>query len=435
MSAIAFKVAVAILTALAGAWAARSPVFTLVPETVFLRRVLALQLLPAVGLFVALYLVGGKEVTSDVPAYYLPYSHAVLSGRLPYRDFALSYAPLFPYVGGALLLLWNSGKIFALFAILVNALALVQWHRAAFLSEPAAARRTSIYYATSGLLVVQTLLGANQVWVAAALSGSALLQLRGRDAGSGFVQSACLCVTKFLTLLFWPILFACASKRTRWVMAAFLLPVLVYGMCAVLGGDLFDPVRREGNLITSGNLPYLVEPLLHEAGQQHYWIFDAATALILLGTLGWFYWTAQRIAREQRRGLLFAGIALVGIVFMLVSKKSYTGYAVFFMYPAILVLVRGSPAIVSTGFLLIFNVLLVAEPSVWFHLGGDGRTLDDWLPRVSRLAAGVFVAIEVALLTCYGYLAYLSAVCARRTVAGEIVSRSDNQCATACSLV
>ena len=76
-------------------------------------------------LFAALYLVGHQEVPSDIPAYYMPAAHAVLAGKLPFRDFTSSYAPLFPYLGGALVWIWDSGKMFALFSILVNAAALL----------------------------------------------------------------------------------------------------------------------------------------------------------------------------------------------------------------------------------------------------------------------------------------------------------------------
>src|SRR5580704_6831385 len=89
----------------------------------------ALQIVPALGLFVGLYILAHQEVPSDVPAYYMPAAHATLAGKLPFRDFTLSYAPLFPYVGGALVWMWNSSKIFALFSILVNSVSLVLWHR------------------------------------------------------------------------------------------------------------------------------------------------------------------------------------------------------------------------------------------------------------------------------------------------------------------
>src|SRR5581483_2932635 len=120
----------ALLSGILGAWVLRTRLMSL-PERSFQVGALALQVFPALALFVALYVVGHQEPTSDVPAYYLPAARAVLAGQVPFRDFPLSYAPGFPYVGAALAALWNSGKMFALFAILVNGAALLWWHSAA----------------------------------------------------------------------------------------------------------------------------------------------------------------------------------------------------------------------------------------------------------------------------------------------------------------
>ncbi len=129
MMLIAFKLVLALGDGLLGAWVLRHAAYEKWAEADFLRRVAALQVIPAAVLFVGLYLIGHQEVTSDVPGYYLPAAHAVLAGKLPFRDFMVSYAPLFPYVGAALVWVWDSGKVFALFSILVNAVALLLWHR------------------------------------------------------------------------------------------------------------------------------------------------------------------------------------------------------------------------------------------------------------------------------------------------------------------
>jgi hypothetical protein len=110
-----------------------------------------------------------------------------------------------------------------------------------------------------------------------------------------------------------------------------------------------------------------------------------------------------------------AAIALLGLVFMLVSKKSFTGYAVFFMYPAILVLNLGLASLwTRIGFLLVFNVLLASEPSFWFHFGGNGLPLGVWLHASGGFRPLLFIAIDLALLGCYTYLAMLSVYCVRR---------------------
>jgi hypothetical protein len=437
MNVILFKVAVVVASTLLGAWWLRSQTGTALSDRSFLSRVLALQLLPALGLFVALYVAGKQEVTSDVPGYYLPVARAVLAGQVPYRDFSLSYAPIFPYVGAALISIWNSGKVFALFAILLNALSLMLWHGVATIcTDRHTARTCTALYATSGHLVIQALLGTNQIWIATALAASCLLLVRGRSFGAGLMQAGAACVTKFLVLLFWPVLWICAPQRVRWSTGVIFLSAAVYGAFALTGADVLDPLRRQGDLISSGNLPYLLEPLLRAWGGSDFHLFDVLALGLLAGAVLWLYSRSRILQARQRPLLLFSALALVGVIFMFASKKSYTGYAVFFMYPAIIVLIRGVTTQRAVGsFLMIFNALLAAEPGLWFHFRGNGLALEKWLPQVDRIAAGTFLLIETALLACYLYLAYLSLLSVRRTVAGATVSSNVSQAPTACSLV
>jgi hypothetical protein len=438
MTAIAFKLLVAVGSGLLGAWLIKRPALDHWSEQEFMWRVTALQLALGLGLFIVLYVLGNATVTSDVPAYYMPAARAVLSGKLPYRDFDTSYAPLFPYVGAGVVAFWNSGKAFALLAVAVNAGALLAWHSAALMClDRRTARETSLFYATSGHLLVQSLLGTSQVWIAALLGTSALLLIRGRPMASGFTQALAICTTKFLAALFWPALWICSARRLRWFGPAFLATVSVYAAFALQGANLLDPIRREGDLISSGNLPYLLGPILSAARLSAPPVLDAMAAAVLAASTVWLYVRVRNLPSEQRPSLLLASLALTGFVFMLVSKKSFTGYAVFFMYPAIAVLVLGtSRRWGRVGFLLLFNALLATESSIWFHLGGDGLTLSEWLRVAGALRVGGFAALDLLLIACYGYLAFLSIACVRRLVAAAASSRRpDGSAAAACSPV
>jgi len=437
MTAIAFKVLVAVVCGLLGGWLLRRPALDEWPEATFRWRITALQLALGLGLFVALYVLGNAEVTSDVPGYYLPAARGALAGKVPLKDFGTSYAPLFPYVGAALVALWNSGKAFALFAILINALALLAWHCAALACFGRhTARRGSVLYATSGHLLVQSLLGTNQIWIAALLGTSVLLLVRGRELGSGFAQALAICATKFLAALFWPVLWICSARRMRWLGAALLASAAVYAVFGLAGSDLLYPVREEGGFFSSGNLPYLLGPLLSTLGIHDPHVADGVALAGLTAVTAWLYLRARALTPEQRRSLSFASIALMGLIFMVLSKKSATGYAVFFMYPALAVLLLApSSAWARIAFPVAFNVLLVAEPSVWFHLGGDGLSLGEWARTASARSVGGFVLIEAGLIACYVYLAALSAGCVRRMVAGAMSARTSSQSSRACSAV
>ena len=437
MMLIAFKLVLALGDGLLGVWVLRNGAFERWAEGPFLWRVTALQVVPAVALFVGIYLIGHQEVSSDVPSYYLPAAHAVLEGKLPFRDFMLSYAPLFPYLGAALVWIWDSGKMFALCSILVNAVALILWHRMGSLClDRQTARQSTVVFATSGHMLVQTLLGTNQVWIGAALAASAWLIVVDRPVTSGLLQAVAAGTTKILVPLFWPVLWICADRRWRWLAAALCPVVALYAAFAVSGADVFYPLRFEGKLITSGNLPYVLDPLLSAAGAAKRGIYDA----VLLGTLGattlWLFVRIRALTTQQRATALPVALALTGVVFLLVSKKSYTGYAAFVMYPIGAALGIGLRSLrARVGFLLVFNALLATEPSLWFHLGGFKGTLQEWLAAGGGSAAAGFILVDVALLACYVWVAAVSVGCIRRTSDGAMTSSNASHSATACSLV
>jgi hypothetical protein len=412
MIAIAFKVLVAMATSACGAWVLSFRGLGELSERRFISVILALQLIPALGLFAALYVAGHQQVTSDVPAYYVPAAQAVMAGQVPFRDFTLSYAPLFPYVGAMLLFVWNSSKAFALFAILLNAGTLLLWHAAAKASfSQSTARASSVLYAASGQVLVQALLGTNQAWIAAALAGSALLLIRGRSFSAGLIQALAACAVKFLALLFWPVLWIFAPQRTRWVGGAALLSIGVYGAFASGGADLLYPLRHEGELTSSANLPYILEPLLGRDSHFAYRLFDGLALLAFAATTAWLYFKARQAPAPQRLNLLLPSLALTELVFMLVSKKSFPGYILFCMYPLMLVMVIGLPDYFRrVTFFSMFNVLLALESSLCFYLGGDNKALSAWLQE-SRFGPGIqlFLAVDLTLIACYAYLAWVAA--------------------------
>lgn len=438
MVVVLFKIALALATGLLGAWMLRTRIMDL-PERRFRLGVVALQLIPALLLFVMLYVAGHQEPTSDVPSYYVPAAQATLAGKLPFRDFTVSYAPGFPYVGAVLASIWGSGKAFALLAILLNALALLWWHSAAGACfERIQVRQCTVLFATSGHVLVQALLGTNQAWVGAGLAASALLMSRGREARSGLAQAAAACTTKVLAHLFWPLLWICARHRARWLLAAVLPTVLLYGVFVILGAGpgLLHPLRYEGNLTSSGNLPYLMDLVPGIAGPLERSIDDGLALTALGVTTAWLYLKSRTLSPENRHTLLLAGLALTGIVFMLFSKKSFTGYLLFVMYPLVLALVANTTnPNARVGFLLIFNILLVAEPTLWFRLGGDNLTLKTWLATGNAVTVVGFLALDVALVCCYVYLGWVSVRGVERIAAGAIASTNASHSATACSLV
>jgi hypothetical protein len=438
MAAIFLKLGIVLATGLLGLWAVRSRLVDL-PERSFLWAALTLQLIPALGMFVGLYTIGHLEPTSDVPAFYVPAGRAALAGEVPFRDFTLSYAPAFAYVSAALLWIWNSGNAFALFAILVNAVGLVCWHCAARESfDRPTARHCTILFATSGHVLIQALLGTNQAWVSAGLAASAWLMVREREVSSGLTEAVAAGTTKVLAHLFWPVMLICANRRTQWLLAAVLPAAALYGAFVVAGAGpgLLYPLQHEGELISPGNLPYILDLVLHSTGSLERFIEDGLTLGVLALTTAWFYMKTRGLPPRSRQTLLLAGLALTGLVFMLFSKKSFTGYMVFVMYPVILMLVVGvADWRARAGWLLVFNALLAVEPSLWFYMKASAWSLRTWFAIGGGASAASFLLVDLALLACYVYLTWLSVRCVESMADGAIAFRNTSHSATACSLV
>jgi hypothetical protein len=285
-------------------------------------------------------------------------------------------------------------------------------------------------------VLLQTLLGTNQTWISAALAASALMIVADRSSASGLLQAVGASTTKILVLLFWPALWICARHRWRWLAAALLPTVALYAAFAATGADIFYPLRFEGGLITSGNLPYVLDPLLSATGGWKKAICDGVLLAALAVTTLWIFWRARALTPQQRASMLPLAIALTGVVFLLVSKKSYTGYAVFVMYPIAVSLGIGLRSLrARVGFLLGFNALLATEPSLWFHLGGFKGTLQEWLEAGGGSMAAGFVLVDAALLACYVWVAWVSVRSIQRTTDGAMTSSNASQSVIACSLL
>jgi hypothetical protein len=409
MQVIVFKLSLVVIMAVLGERLCRSARLLTCSDARFGTLLLLVGLVPATAAFIAIYVIGHVEVPSDVPGYYVPAAQAVLSGKIPYRDFGLSYAPLFPYVGAAMLRVWNDGRVFIILDIILSALSPLLWYTAASEHcERATTRQAAVLYATSGHILLLTLLGTSQVWIATALGASTLLLVRSRSAWSGAVQALITCTTKVLALLFWPVLWICAPGRVRWTAASVPACLLLYGGFQLAGADILDPLRREGALYSSGNIPYLLGALLGEPERMRSPLVDALTASALLATLIWFYLQGRTLPAGRRTRLLVPGIALVGFVFMVASKKSFTGYAAFIMFPAILAITlaqtRGRARVAT---LLLLNALLALEPTLdyrYIEFGGPSTQA----PGSPGFAA--FLLMELLLVGFYIYLAYLSGI-------------------------
>jgi hypothetical protein len=176
-----------------------------------------------------------------------------------------------------------------------------------------------------------------------------------------------------------------------------------------LGADVLQPLKTEGALVSCGNLPYLLslagfDPALPLAGR-----LLNLLLLVLVGGLSVLFY--RKFREDAQAAISMLGLTAILLVFMLLSRKSYTSYLNLLMLPlccsAAVVLRREW---LLGGFLL-WSCVAALEPSLWhrwlsqaklgeaMHLMAQGGALDLRLP--------LFILVELILLSGYAALLFL----------------------------
>ncbi len=356
----------------------------------------ALILSSRILLFVLIFLVLHVGPRGDVVGYYYPEASHALHGALVYRDFTSSYAPLFSYIGAAILRLKDSPLALIAFTILVETCSIPIWFAAIRSSCPEPAfRRGALLYLVQPLMLFNVAIdGGNNVWIAFSLALALLCFTSRRDAASGVSYSISLIAVKFLPLIFAPLLFLSARRRLAWT-AGFLLPMLaVFGMFAAQHANVFQPFQQEGNAQLGGSLPLLFSYAtgIDIPGR----ISDGITVLVLLAcTLAWWRITRVRTARSWETGL---GLLVLTLSMLMLSKKSWSIYIIMVMFLLCQLVARHGR--VTRALYCIFSFLLIVEPSFLFaKVGNQHQPIHVLLARGNG-SAWLLMAMYLIELVC-----------------------------------
>ena len=370
----------------------------------FTRASLAFALATRVGLALALYAVLGLEVLGDVLGSYVPQGRALLEGRALYRDFSTNYGPLFPFLAGAILALWNAPVAFVAAAIALELAALALWIGAGrrLLDERSVRVGTALYLTSPIPLLNVAMNGGNQIWVAPFLALCAWLLAR-RDALAGCALAGAVVAVKLLAGVFAPVAWLFARGRTRFALGFAAPLAAAYGAAfAWAGTRAIDGLIYEAGQITPGNLYFLLSAL--GVAIEDPALATASGAVLLAAGAALLVWLWRAGAPRELVQLPAAwGMAL--LTFLLLSKKSYPTYLVLGFYPLCLAFARARP---GARDLLVFGVLGIAatlEMSLWFRWL-DTRDLalvwvDPLPPPLERRGVLGFLACEVVLLASY----------------------------------
>jgi Gpi18-like mannosyltransferase len=368
---------------------------------------LALLLLSRLGVYVGIYFVLGQSVTADVAGAYYPEGKAILQGAVLYDEVQTSYAPLFPFIMAAIVLLWDSPKAIVLFAIILEAISLPFWIGAGRqLLGDATTRMATMLYVTCPIAVMNVALnGQNQVAISLVMAIALLLIVRRRDYLSGLVFGLSVAAVKLLGFLFAPVLWLLVERRWSWLAGFVVLPVVVYGVCLAFGLDVLVPVRLQGMHVTAGNLPFFLS--IFGLDMQDQTVRVLVTIVVLLGLIIVFL-TAWALNAREAKGNLVHLVTLVLLTFLVLSKKSYTSYLVLCLFALCLSIASRPMGWRALVWFAVFSIVASIEPTLWFrwmekHDFGVLWRAD--LPEgMDRWQIVAFLCCELVLLLSYvGY--------------------------------
>lgn len=280
-------------------------------------------------LFLGVYLIAPDiNQTSDANHFYLTQTLFFLDGKLPYRDYHSSYSPLFPVLLAPLVKLWpTAGAVVLLMGVLdVLLVGLYLW-RGRVQHDPSRWQVAFLYTFSPLVIYWTTLTGYNSVIIAFFGLLGLVLAERGRQVWSGVAAAFGFLFSKLLMVLMWPALIL--YERQGWFKRAWplfglgLFLLLLYG----LGFNVFEPIRSEFWQFTSGNLVFLLIPIFPHLAETVWW--NLLPPLLFAGGFMILFVLYSRVLRQQPEGNFdnaAAFSAILCLLFMIVSKKSFTFY-------------------------------------------------------------------------------------------------------------
>ena len=361
------------------------------------------------GLYVLVFVGLHIPPRGDIPVFYRREALEVLAGKLPYRDFGSSYAPLHPFLDAAVLHLWNSPLALVLFAILVEAVAFALFLKVARcgFSEDRVRLAALLYLASPVSLQFVTIDGQDNVLIALLLAAAMLFSYRGRSLLAGATLASSIVLVKFLPLLFAPLLFMACCRRWRWLAGFGGVLALGYGPFAALRLPLLYPLHAEGQAKTASDLPYLLEAIL--GSDLPGWALNGVLLLVLGGILVATGRALRGAAADIRLRISMAGCMALTLALLLLSKKSWPPYLMLVLFPLCLTLAAERFSRWRLFAFAGFSWVAILAHSVWAteFLQIEGPALHGYLVLGEARSLG-FLLLQTVLVGGYLWLLLLA---------------------------
>jgi hypothetical protein len=360
-------------------------------------------------LFFATFFVLHQKPWADLTGAYMPQAHAVMQGLFPYRDFPSSYAPLNPYLDALILKVHDSPLSILVFQIVCDILSVPFWMAflRRFMNEMTV-RKAALLYFVQPLVAWEICIDGKNQGLIALLLGIAFCAIGRREIVSGLSLSLTWILVKFLPVMFVPTLFATARKRVTWLVSVAVPTVLVYGGFILANANVIAGARKESNLATPQNLPYLVGVLtgynLSAIVLNLALLFTVGAALVLT------IWAQLRAKGESAKLWATAlGAQLILLTFLIMNKKSDTSYLgmCFFLLCAFAAFDADRGKRAMSALYALLSLLSLPIASFWYWpLNRQAATVLHVMWLSGNRNASVMIAMQVLLVGCYTGLAW-----------------------------
>jgi hypothetical protein len=387
-------------------------------ETTALRSgVIAVTLLKFIACFLIYAFLPLDWLGSDAALQYFPEATQVLSGAVPYRDFATSYSPLFHVILIPGLLLWHSpGSIVLTMLLVETAMLVVYAMRCRKMRFPHYWRVLFLYSSSPLSSYWVGAVGYNSVIIALFVMISLSLAEAKRDWPSGVAAALGLLFSKITMILSWP---AIVFFRPRGFIARGAPIVVILFFLAAL--TLFDidvsyKALHQKYRATSGNIWFLVSMLggiqLEAVSLKQ---LSMLSILCVFGPACLFF-LSGRIGRSlEGFDSTAAFVATANLIFMALAYKTYPWYfSMFIIFVIHTLLADDEPSLAKLIPLIFLGSVTNVEPALGQAIRGTDPSLLSW-------TGSTLLALDIAILVG---IAYWAALCFRRSIANEYAKQA-----------
>ncbi|WP_025764018.1 hypothetical protein [Dyadobacter tibetensis] len=317
--------------------------------------------------FAAVYLLADMAPTSDVNGFWDEGSKASM-GQVVYRDFWSPYSPLYAYFLGIWLELWYDPKMIVLTMTVMDGLALLL--SAAFYKQFFSNGRflftALLYLILPGSLVLCVIGAQEDVWMWLFVLLAYLVREKTRNVyWYSLVLALGLLFTKAIFVLILFPLFLLEKDKVR-----FMIPMIAVGVASLailyplVGWEFMQPLD-EAKTLRAPNIPSIINPWFNDqigVGEK-FWNWIGLVISLGLGTVAAF-----RFQHSSVQFMLSRTWVVLFATMMIVQQSAYSNYIFLFLIPLMFGVVDWTSK-KQVGILLLYNILCVVHPSVWWRLG------------------------------------------------------------------